>query len=317
MSLAAALSRQYRGQEALDLMRDSTKRIQQAFGSEHSHTQAAMNNLGRQLFFSGEYAEAEAMQREVLRVRQKLLGPEHPDVAAALFVLGDTLGAQGHAAEAESVLGQSIAMQQRLLVKPTVTLAWTRNALAGVLLREGKHEEAVRIYREALDTFTKAEDSAPEDRSFALEGLGSALNAGHRLAAAERAFRESLANRKAAQAAPFSLAWSQAPLGRVLCERGAAAEGIALVEAALKGRGGDARPDDGLVAQTKVAMGRCLLSTRRFDEAERALTSAYAVLAAQPDARAFHARDAAGVLVALYTAWRKPQEAAAWRQKAQ
>jgi tetratricopeptide (TPR) repeat protein len=317
VSLAAALSRQYRGQEALDLMRDSTTRLQRALGSEHSQTQAAMNNLGRQLFFAGQYAEAEAMQREVLRVRQKVLGPEHRDVAAALFVLGDTLGAQGHAAEAESVLGQSIAMQQRLLPKPTATLAWTRNALGGVLLREGKYEEAERTYREALETFTTADDSAREDRSFALEGLGNALYAGHRLAEAERAFRESLANRTAAHAPPFSLAWSQAPLGRVLCDRGATAEGIALVEAALKGRGGDARPGDDLVAQTKVAMGRCLLSTGRFDEAQSALTSAYTVLAGQPDARAFHARDAAGVLVALYTAWDKPAEAAAWRQKAQ
>jgi non-specific serine/threonine protein kinase/serine/threonine-protein kinase len=316
VSVAAALSRQYRNQEALDLMRDSTARLQQALGSEHTRTQMAMNNLGRQLFFAGKYAEAEAMQREVLSVRRKLLGPDHLDVAAALFVLGDTIGAAGRAAEAESVLGQSVAMQQRLLAKPTVTLAWTRHALAGVLLRQGKYDEAEGTYRAAVDTFTKADDSAREDRSFALEGLGHTFYARHKLAEAERAFREALAERKAANAVPFSLAWSQAPLGRVLCERGAPAEGIALVEAALKGRGADARPDDALVAETRVAMGTCLVAARRFDEAQTVLTSAYTVLAAQPESQALPARDAAGVLVALYTAWAKPQEAAAWRQKA-
>jgi serine/threonine protein kinase/tetratricopeptide (TPR) repeat protein len=315
VALASAYFREYRQDEALALLRDSTATLQRTLGVEHSRTLIAMNNLARHLFFAGKYAEAEGMQREILRVQRKLLGPEHLGVARALFVLGDTVGAEGRAAEAEGMLRESIAMQEKLLSRPGVDLAWTRNALGGLLLRVGKFDEAERTYRDALDGFQKAYDAAPEDRSFALDGLGDTFYARHRLPEAEKAFRKSLAVRQAAHAAPFALAWSQASLGRLLCDRGAAAEGIPLVEAALKSRSVQASPEDSLVAETKVAMGRCFVSTGRFDEAQTLLTGAYTVLAALPEVQAVHARDAATVLVALYTAWGKPQEAAAWRER--
>ena len=70
-----------------------------------------------------------------------------------------------------------------------------------------------------------------------------------------------------------------------------------------------------MVAQTKVSLGRCLVAAGRFEEAQTALASAYIVLAAQPEIHAYHARDAAGVFLSLYTAWNKPKEAAMWRQK--
>ncbi len=315
ISLAAALSRQSREQEALDVMRDSTAILQRALGVEHSVTQGSMNNLARQLFFAGKYEDAEAMQREILRVRRKLLGPEHEGVANALFVLGDTIAAEGHLDEAEDMLRQSVAMQERVLTRPTVTLAWTRNALGGLLLREAKYDEAEHTYRDALEVFQKAADASPADRGFALDGLGQTFSARHRPADAEKAFRESLAVRQASRVAPFELAWSQAPLGRLLCDRGAAAEGMPLVEGALRTRSADARPDDSLVAETKVAVGRCLVAAGRFEDAQTALTSAYTVLAPLPEIHAVHARDAASVLVTLYNAWGKPQDAASWQDK--
>ena len=88
-----------------------------------------------------------------------------------------------------------------------------------------------------------------------------------------------------------------------------------LVEAALKSRSSEARPDDVLVAQTRVALGRCLVAAGRFEEAQTALASAYPVLAAQRETHAYHARDAAGVYLTLYSAWNKPKDAAMWRQK--
>jgi tetratricopeptide (TPR) repeat protein len=315
MALSVALSRQYREAEAIALLRDATAILQRTLGIEHSRTLLTMNNLARQLFFAGKYADAETMQREILRAQRKRLGPSHPDVALSLFVLGDTVGAQGRAAEAEDLLRESIAMQEKL-PRPSVNLAWTRNALGGLLLREEKYEEAEQTYRGALYAFEKAGDTEPDNRSFALDGLGETFYARGKLPEAERAFRESLAVRQAAHVPPFALAWSQAPLGRLLCDRGASAEGMALVEAALKSRSVDARPDDGLVAQTKVALGRCLVAAGRFEDAHTALASAYTVLAGQHEVHAYHARDAAGVLLTLYTAWNKPQEAAVWRQRA-
>jgi len=133
----------------------------------------------------------------------------------------------------------------------------------------------------ALLAFEAASDAEPANRSFGLEGLGEVLTARGRIPEAERALKEALALRQAAHDQPFGLAWSQAPLGRLLCDRGAPAEGMPLVEAALKSRSSEARPDDVLVAQTRVALGRCLVAAGRFEEAQTALASAYPVLAAQ------------------------------------
>jgi non-specific serine/threonine protein kinase/serine/threonine-protein kinase len=313
MALSVALSRQYRQDETIALLRDATEILQRTLGVEHSRTLATMNNLARTLSFAGKQAEAETLQREILRLRRKSLGPEHPDVAASLFVLGDTVGAQGRAAEAEDLLRESIAIQEKLT--PHAILAWTLNALGSLLLHEERYEEAEQTYRSALDAFQASSDAEPANRSFALEGLGETLYARGRFSEAERAFRDALAVRQAAHDPPFALAWSQAPLGRLLCDRGAPAEGTPLVEAALKSRGFEASPDDVLVAQTRVALGRCLVAAGRFDEAQTALASAYPVLAAQPEVHAYHARDAAGVFQTLYLAWNKPKDAAIWRQK--
>jgi len=314
IEVSVALSRQYRQDETIALMRDATEILQRTLGVEHSRTLTSMSNLARTLFFAGKYADAETLQREILRVRRKRLGPEHPEVALSLFVLGDTVGAQGRAAEAQDLIRESIAIQEKL-PRPNVNLAWTRNALGSLLLQEERYEEAEQTYRAALDAFQAATDAEPANRSFALDGLGETLYARGRVPEAERVFRESLDVRQAGHEPPFALAWSQAPLGRLLCDRGAEAEGLPLVEAALKSRSFEASPDDVLVAQTRVAQGRCLIAAGRFEEAQTALASAYPVLAAQPETHAYHARDAAGVYLTLYTAWNKPKDAAIWRQK--
>ncbi len=50
-------------------------------GEEHWHPETLMtaNNLATSLLGQGKYADAERINREVLRGRRRVLGEEHPD----------------------------------------------------------------------------------------------------------------------------------------------------------------------------------------------------------------------------------------------
>lgn len=256
------------------------------------------------------------MQQEVLRVRRKMLDPGHRDIAVAAFTLGETLTNAGRLAEAETLLRESVTIRANLKVPPHAEHAWALNGLGWALYEQGRYEEAERTYREAVDMFTSARDAAPKDRSFALDGLGETLWALGKLAQAEQVFRQSLEVRQAAAAPPSDLAWSHTDLGRFLCEQGRTEEGAPLADAALKVRRRDLPPRHKLTVHTEIAVGKCLVAQKRFEEAEALLTQAFATVAEQSGPARRDAIDAAAMLSSLYERAGKPREAAAWRAKA-
>jgi non-specific serine/threonine protein kinase/serine/threonine-protein kinase len=224
-----------REQEGFDLLRNSVALLRQALGVENSRTLTAMNNLARQLYFArSSYDEVATLQREVLQARRKMYGAEHTEVARALFVLGDTLSTMGRSAEGEEVLRESVAMYRRLQSRPSVDLAWVLNALAGHLNRVQRYDEAEKTFRECLDVFRRATDDAPGDVGVPLQGLGELLVKQGQVAEAEKLLRESVSVRQAAGVPAFLRAFSQNALGQLLCDKGDAEEGLALLEAAMK-----------------------------------------------------------------------------------
>ena len=61
----------------------------------------SLNNLAVLYQDMGEYAKAEPLYQEALRIRQKVLGPEHPDTAQSLNNLAALYRAMGEYAKAE------------------------------------------------------------------------------------------------------------------------------------------------------------------------------------------------------------------------
>ena len=55
----------------------------------------------------GEYAKAEPLLQEVLRIRQKVLGPEHPATATSLNNLAGLYYSMGEYGKAEAALPRS------------------------------------------------------------------------------------------------------------------------------------------------------------------------------------------------------------------
>ena len=64
-------------------------------GDEHPDTLNTAGNLALSCSEQGKYAEAEALQREVLAVQKRVLGAEHPDTLRTAGHLAESCSEQG------------------------------------------------------------------------------------------------------------------------------------------------------------------------------------------------------------------------------
>ena len=133
---------------------------------------------------------------------------------------------------------------------------------------------------------------------------------------AEKHYRAALELRqKSRGAAGSGVADTEAALGRLLTGRGAYEEADRLLRDALAIRRKSLPSPHWQTGYTEALLGICLTGERRFDEAEPLLLAGYETLRAKRREARDETRMAASGLVALYTAWGKPDKAAEWRKK--
>ena len=114
-ALAAAHLRVGVYSESVALLRDLVKRRRATEEEASDDVLKALGNLGVALTLLADFADAEAVYRELLDLLERRFGAEHGDTATVLSNIGKTLIAQGRFAEAEPVLKNSIAVMERTL----------------------------------------------------------------------------------------------------------------------------------------------------------------------------------------------------------
>jgi serine/threonine-protein kinase len=139
------------------------------------------------------------LDRGARRVRTELGG--QPSVRARLMaVIGDVYTDTGRYPEADSLLQAALALQRSGRADASAAeRAQTQEALAYSRFRQGKFEEAERLYRDALATLRRA--YGPRDARLAsvLNGLGIVLDERGDPAAAERVLRRAIDLHRAAR----------------------------------------------------------------------------------------------------------------------
>jgi tetratricopeptide (TPR) repeat protein/predicted Ser/Thr protein kinase len=117
---------------------------------------AALANSGAIEYLEGRYAEAEAQQREAVRLIEEELGKDHPAVAKNLHNLANTLAAESKSEEAIASYQRAIAIQnaQRGPKHPVAALA--RYDLALLRVELGQLEEARRALEEVSTIWSDA-----------------------------------------------------------------------------------------------------------------------------------------------------------------
>ena len=139
-------------EEQKTLREDIFSLTQKICGPEHLNTLLAMSSLGRCMKANGKLADAEKLQRTVLKFRMSAHEVDHPDILKAMDDLAVTLTWRGETTEATRLLEHT---RDRYLVifgalNPR-TIASTRH-LARVMSVRGDLVTAERLCKSAVET---------------------------------------------------------------------------------------------------------------------------------------------------------------------
>jgi len=148
-----SLQRSNRFSEAVELLQEA-KALHELFNGPNSLEVANSNiDLGLNLAMLGKYTEAEAFDREAIRIYRTMFDDKNAMVVMAHDHLGDALRGQRRFAEAEPLL---LAGYERFKVPNSVTKKWLSHDLLALIRlydAEGRPVEAAK-YRAIYETLT-------------------------------------------------------------------------------------------------------------------------------------------------------------------
>jgi serine/threonine protein kinase/Tfp pilus assembly protein PilF len=258
---------------------------QKVLGDDHLETATAMNNLALLLYERWELPEAERLYRQVLAFDLRRLGEVHPYTATVTNNLAFVLRDRGQYDEAERLYRSALDLDRRLFGQEHPFVATVLNNLAALLGARGRYDEAERHYRESLAMFRRVYGDGHWRVGTTQGGLAGVL-AARGDDGAERLYRDALARlerslpRDHPHHEPVLIG-----LGRLLTERGAAADAEPLLRRALGARSSRLGEHDPRTAEAQVRLGACLAALGRSAEAQPLLTAGHARLRDEPHFR--------------------------------
>lgn len=128
-----------------------------AHGNVDSLSAVVLNELARLRSVQGEFAAAESLHTEVLRIRRDTYGTDHPLIGQSLHNVALALGNQGRHREADSLFVAALRLRQRLLpafdpdISSTITeLAGNRELLGDLAAADSLLRMALEMQRHVL-----------------------------------------------------------------------------------------------------------------------------------------------------------------------
>jgi CHAT domain-containing protein/Flp pilus assembly protein TadD len=144
----------------------------------------------------GEYAEAEPLLKEALRIRQKILGREHPDTATSLNNLAAIYLTMADYAKAELLYKEALEIRQKIFGQEHPDTATSLNNLANLYQDTGDYVKAEPLYKEALEIYQKVVGREHRLTATSLSNLAVLYEKKGDYADAESLFKEALAIRQ-------------------------------------------------------------------------------------------------------------------------
>jgi len=289
---------------------------QRVYGGGHPLSLESVANLAEALLRQEKAAEAERCCRRALEACPGVAPPTRQQ-ACCRILLGEALVMQGKHAQAVPPLEEALAAAREHGGQPGSNALWCRALLGNALLGAGRGEEGDRHLEAARSGLCRqlAADPDGDDYSVALWTRllfePGSFGEGHPLVG------EVLSHLRTALGPDHQLTLRlTASLAAALEQRARPAvaeqhwrEYLARSRTVLPG-------DSWVVAVAGSHLGGCLLAQGRFADAEALLVGSHPVLCASRGAEGRDARRNLAWLVALYEAWDRPDDAAAWRATA-
>jgi CHAT domain-containing protein/tetratricopeptide (TPR) repeat protein len=232
----------------------------------------SLDQYGRWLLETGNYAEAEKVFLQSLELREDLWGPLQRDVAASHDHLGRLYFVSGHYSKAETRLKKAVSIRQEVLGEDRVETAKALVNQGEFYTRLGRWTDAEGALTAALNIYAQRKWLEHPDAAAAHFVRGTLYAQRGRFAEADRLFRRALKVRKKVFAAEHkSLAQSYDALARLYVQHGRAADAEKLAADSLAIRKKIYGTDHIEVASAAQRLAEVRQGLGDFDEAARQL----------------------------------------------
>jgi len=313
---ATLLFRQGKFSEAEQAFRRTLETQQRVLGPEHPDTLRSRISLAAVIGNQGRHAEGERLTREALAVARRVLGETHRDTLRCMVNIAATVWGQGRHAEAERLHREALELHRRVLGEHHPQTILLMGNLGTTSAEQGKAGDALEYTRRALEN---ARRTLGEDDLLTLRlmnNLAVVLEAKGELAEAEDLARKAFdkLHQIAGPENDLTLCCNDT-LAVILHRKGELGEAKELFASTIEKLARRYPGDQAGIAETRMNYGRCLLDLGQYEEAERELLSAYEVYNPALRERSLLTARTLESLVALYTAWGRPEDADRWRAK--
>jgi tetratricopeptide (TPR) repeat protein len=260
------------------LLEEATAAMDETYGDSHPKTLRARDDLAEAYRSCGRLPEAVVLREQTLRKLEVARGPDHPETMHCVIGLGNCLREAGRTAEALALQESNLDRRRQKHGPSHPETVRALYGLAAACEDDGQVERAVDLYRQVVSLTREQFGDKHRETADAQESFGQALLRLHRPGEAATALKEAL------------VYWE----GRF--------------------------PDGWRTAQLRSQLGEMEIVQRHFAEAEALLLPAWEALDRHTretggDGPAIGRRATARRLVGLYVDWKKPAEAAVWRER--
>ncbi len=312
-NLAGAWLELGRVAEALELSERNLEAERRVLGESHPTTLRTLNRNAVAYKMLGRFEDSERTFREAHALNVELFGAEHPSSIVVLENLGGMMFTQGRLEESERITREVLELRKRALGEAHPDVGKTSFNLGMLLRAKGDLAGARELFERALARDSGVPLELNPAAPMALQRLGDIELAEKDFEAADKYYLEAL-----------PLTNAQRPdgpaVGLLLHQRSAALRGLKRYDDALEvAREALAirlreHGEHSVEARyTLAAIPAALLLLERFEECERALLELHENCLVEPKAEATFTDGVRAMLVRLYDAWGKPDEAARWR----
>ena len=302
----------YELEEAESLTRRSLEILRRQLPTDDRRLADVLQDLGVILQQAGKLDEAEAMLQEALEVSWQASPTIDLETALVISRLGTVVALTGRYDEAEALLREALAVFRAAGEPLHVRAPEVMSTLSWVLQQTGKLDEAESLSREVLDhnRATYGDDSSEVAQQ--LVNIGQIERGRGNMAEAESVLRQAVEiySRNLGEGDMITVVAKQ-HFATVLDDSGSSEQAAELYPQIIEVLESTYGGDHWQVANARNRYGLCLLRLGRFQQAERELLEAHAVL----DAAGFQDRALLAVqrLATLYEATGRDADAARWR----
>ena len=297
----------------LEALRLAAAKLETAFPGQPDVESRVRYTIGLTYLRLGQYADAEPMLRSAIRLATDRDGEDGPDLPPALAALGVLRQERGDLAEAEALYRRALAAARRLRAgtEPGPEETDILSNLALLLQERNELGEAEKLMREILSNDRRALGPRHVNLAIDLNNLGMLLVRRGRFAESEPFLQEAVGIFEKADHA--GLAPALGNLGEALTGSGRYTEAEPVLARAVSlgaDRLGERSQD---LAKVRVKYAACLLELKRYEAAEGQALAALPILRASLGDRHEWTQRTVRLLVDLYEAWGKPDEARRYR----